>query len=144
MARWWQSRRFTGAALISGLLVLGSAPASLAAADSSAAAEAPAPALAPSSPRQKQLADHLKQVGAIFYGAWWCPHCNTQKELFGLEAVQLLPYVECDKDEPGRQRCMGAKVRAYPTWDLNGERREGVMSLEELEIWSKYPSSAKR
>jgi hypothetical protein len=38
---------------------------------------------------------------------------------------------------------MGAKIRAYPTWDLNGERREGVLSLEELERWSQFPSAAK-
>ena len=141
MARWWQGRGFTGAALLSGLLLLGPAPASQAAAGSSPAAES---TVAPSSSRQKQLADHLKQVGAIFYGAWWCPHCNTQKDLFGVEAIELLPYVECDKDEPGRKRCMDAKVRAYPTWVLKGERREGVMSLEELERWSQFPSSAQR
>jgi hypothetical protein len=141
MARWWQGRGFTGAALLSGLLLLGPAPASQAAAGSSPEAES---TVAPSSSRQKQLADHLKQVGAIFYGAWWCPHCNTQKDLFGVEAIELLPYVECDKDEPGRKRCMDAKVRAYPTWVLKGERREGVMSLEELESWSQFPSSAQR
>jgi glutaredoxin len=142
MARWWTGQRVTGAALLTGLLLLGSAPTSRAAATSSGAAESAA--AAPSSPRQKQLAGHLKQVGAVFYGAWWCPHCNTQKELFGLEAIELLPYVECDKDEPGRKRCMEAKVRAYPTWVLKGDRREGVMSLDELESWSGFRSAAKR
>ena len=93
-----------------------------------------------SSSRQKNLARHLKRKGAVVYGAWWCPHCNTQKELFGAEALELLPYVECDKDDPGRQRCQQAQVRAYPTWELNGERRLGVLSLEELEIWSGYSS----
>jgi hypothetical protein len=29
-------------------------------------------------------------------------------------------------------------VRAYPTWELNGEQRVGVLSLKELEIWSGY------
>jgi len=76
----------------------------------------------------------------VVYGAWWCPHCNTQKELFGVEAIELLPYVECDRDEAGRQRCQQAKIRAYPTWELNGERRLGVLSLEELEVWSGYSS----
>jgi hypothetical protein len=46
--------------------------------------------------------------------------------------------VECDKDDAGRQRCQDAQVRGYPTWELNGERRLGVLSLEELEIWSGY------
>ena len=141
MARWQQGRGLTGAALLSAALMLGSAPAAPAASGSGAAtAEANLPA---STQRQQQLAAHLKRVGAVFYGAWWCPHCNTQKELFGVEALEVLPYIECDKDEPGRQRCMGAKIRAYPTWDLNGERREGVLSLEELERWSQFPSAAK-
>ena len=94
----------------------------------------------PSTSRQKDLARHLKLKGAVVYGAWWCPHCNSQKELFGVEAIELLPYVECDKDDAGRQRCQQAQIRAYPTWDLNGERRLGVLSLEELEQWSGYSS----
>ena len=36
---------------------------------------------------------------------------------------------------------MAAKVRAYPTWDYQGERREGVMSLEELVVWSRFPAA---
>jgi glutaredoxin len=92
----------------------------------------------PSSNRQQALARHLKQKGAVVYGAWWCPHCTQQKELFGLEAIELLPYVECDKDDAGRKQCQQAQVRGYPTWELNGERRLGVLSLEELEIWSGY------
>jgi len=95
-------------------------------------------AIQPSSNRQQALARHLKQKGAVVYGAWWCPHCTQQKELFGMEAIELLPYVECDKDDAGRKHCQEAQVRSYPTWDLNGERRLGVLSLEELEIWSGY------
>jgi glutaredoxin len=95
-------------------------------------------AIQPSSNRQQALARHLKQKGAVVYGAWWCPHCTQQKELFGMEAIELLPYVECDQDDAGRKHCQEAQVRGYPTWDLNGERRLGVLSLEELEIWSGY------
>ena len=46
--------------------------------------------------------------------------------------------MECDKDDAGRKQCEKAQVRGYPTWDLKGERRLGVLSLEELEIWSGY------
>ena len=111
-------------------------PAAQAAENSSAgAAAATIPA---STNRQKELAKHLKLKGAVLYGAWWCPHCTHQKELFGVEAIELLPYVECDKDDAGRARCQKAQVRAYPTWELNGEQRVGVLSLKELEIWSGY------
>ncbi|MEB3168087.1 MAG: hypothetical protein VKK97_05070 [Synechococcaceae cyanobacterium] len=92
------------------------------------------------SKHQSALAKHLRTVGAVFYGAWWCPHCTHQKEMFGVAALELLPYVECDKDDAGRRRCEEAQVRAYPTWDLKGERRTGVLSLEELARWSGYNS----
>ena len=97
-------------------------------------------AIPASTKQQKELAKHLKLKGAVLYGAWWCPHCTHQKELFGSEAIELLPYVECDKDDAGRARCQQAQVKAYPTWELNGERRVGVLSLQELEIWSGYGS----
>ncbi|NDG75354.1 MAG: hypothetical protein EBX49_08500 [Synechococcaceae bacterium WB8_1B_136] len=98
-------------------------------------------AVSPSTPEQLALVEHLRSKGAVFYGAWWCPHCFHQKNLFGTEAGRRLPYVECDKDEAGRQRCLAAKVRAYPSWYLGGERREGVQSLEELKLWSGFSSS---
>ena len=74
----------------------------------------------------------------MFYGAWWCPHCTHQKDLFGPDAAERLPYVECDRDDSGRQRCAAAAIRVFPTWDLNGERREGLLTIEELRIWSGY------
>ena len=122
------------ALLAIGGVAAGAVPAK--AAESSGASAAGA--TASSSARQKALARHLKRQGAVVYGAWWCPHCNTQKELFGAEAIELLPYVECDKDDAGRKRCQAAQIRGYPTWELNGQRRLGVLSLEELEVWSGY------
>ncbi|MEB3326310.1 MAG: hypothetical protein VKI39_01225 [Synechococcus sp.] len=98
-------------------------------------------ALAPSSPEQIALSEYLSAKGAIFYGAWWCPACFQQKNLFGKEAGNRLPYVECDKSDQGRARCQAAQIRAYPTWDQPGkERREGVQTLEELKIWSGFPA----
>jgi glutaredoxin len=131
---------WTLALIAAGSLVLGSgAPAAEGSGSSTSNANA---AIQPSTSRQKALARHLKRKGAVVYGAWWCPHCNHQKELFGVEAIELLPYVECDKDDAGRKQCQKAQVRGYPTWDLNGERRLGVLSLEELEIWSGYNSES--
>jgi len=31
----------------------------------------------------------------VFYGAWWLPPLFFQKNLFGTEAGERLPYVEC-------------------------------------------------
>jgi hypothetical protein len=95
-----------------------------------------------STEEQRALSDHLQTMGAIFYGAWWCPACFQQKNLFGKEAGNSLPYVECDKSDEGRQRCTAAKVRAFPTWELKGKPRlEGVQSLEELKQWSDFPGT---
>jgi hypothetical protein len=95
-------------------------------------------ALLPSTNEQMALVGHLLKRGAVFYGAWWCPHCFFQKNLFGTEAGERLPYVECDREETGRRRCQTARIRAYPTWELGGEKKEGVQSIEELKAWSGY------
>jgi hypothetical protein len=95
--------------------------------------------LKPSNAEQKALSEHLRRRGAVFYGAWWCPACFQQKNLFGKEAGNRLPYVECDKTDAGRAICQAANIRAYPTWDLPGKPRlEGVQSLDELKSWSGY------
>ena len=53
--------------------------------------------LKPSNAEQKALSEHLRRRGAVFYGAWWCPACFQQKNLFGKEAGNRLPYVEISK-----------------------------------------------
>lgn len=74
------------------------------------------------------LAQCIKDRGTIFYGAFWCPHCQATKRLFGSSA-KLLPYVECSTpDGQGQtQICKDKKIQSYPTWIrpdgaiLNGE-----------------------
>ena len=63
------------------------------------------------------LATCLKDKGAVFYGAFWCTHCQTQKKLFG-SSEKLLPYVECStSDGQGQtQICKDKKIEGYPTW----------------------------
>ena len=90
-------------------------------------------------PYQEALARHLAKSGAVFYGAYWCPHCQEQKERFG-GAAGLLPYVECDpKGERSQtERCRAAGIKVFPTWVLGVERREGVVPLDELARLSGY------
>lgn len=71
---------------------------------------------------------------ATFYGAFWCPHCQAQKKLFG-SADRLLPYVECSTPDANgvTDVCVKAGVKGYPTWAFaDGSRREGEMSLNDL------------
>jgi len=69
-----------------------------------------------------QLATCLKDKGAVFYGAFWCPHCNDQKKEFG-SAVKLLPYTECSKPngEEQTQVCADKNILSYPTWIFSNE-----------------------
>lgn len=81
-----------------------------------------------------QFAQCLKAEGAIFYGAFWCPHCKSQKDLFK-EAESELPYVECSTPDGKNQTqiCREMKIESYPTWEFkNGVRAGGVLSLAEL------------
>jgi hypothetical protein len=94
--------------------------------------------LKPSTAEQLQLGEFLRRQGILFYGAWWCPACFRQKSLFGQEAGQRLPYVECEKTDAGRERCRADGIKAYPTWVMGGQRLEGVQTLEELKTWSGY------
>jgi hypothetical protein len=95
-------------------------------------------ALKPSTADQLALCEHLRRVGAIYYGSWECPACFMQKNLFGQQAGDRLPYVECTKTESDRERCRSAGILAYPTWELNGRRVEGVQTLDELRAWSGF------
>src|SRR3989338_8078671 len=80
------------------------------------------------------FAQCLKDKGATFYGAFWCPHCQKQKAMFGSSA-KLLPYVECSTPDCKGQLpvCKDAGVTGYPTWVFaDGSRESGEVSLERL------------
>jgi hypothetical protein len=137
-------RRHRAPLLLSGVLLLAAAPLPATAVMAQVPEAAPhsLPAggenFAPSTASQRGLAEHLRRRGYVFYGAWWCPACRQQMSLFGQPAAQRLPYLECEKGAAGQQRCSQAGIRAYPTWMKGGERREGVLTLEELKSWSGY------
>lgn len=79
------------------------------------------------------FAQCIGDAGAIFYGAYWCPHCANQKELF--DNSTKLPYVECSTpDGQGQtQLCIDQNITGYPTWTFaDGSRVDRVMELAEL------------
>lgn len=80
------------------------------------------------------FASCLKDKGAVFYGAFWCPHCQSQKKLFG-NSAKLLPYVECSTPDGKAQLpiCQEKGIEGYPTWEFSdGSRESGELSLERL------------
>ncbi len=114
------------------------ATASIAATEGPSTPKALGEAMKPSTAQQQALAEHLRREGAVFYGAWWCPACFKQKNLFGQQAGNALPYVECEKTDDQRKRCAKLGIAAYPTWVLGSQRLEGVQSLDRLGEWSGF------
>jgi len=81
-----------------------------------------------------KLATCLKASGAKFYGAFWCPHCNDQKAMFG-DAVKELPYIECSTPDGRGQTpvCAAANITGYPTWVFaDGSTLSGAIEPKEL------------
>ncbi|MGV0027261.1 vitamin K epoxide reductase family protein [Phormidesmis priestleyi] len=96
-----------------------------------------------------KLAQHLKSINAKMYSAYWCPHCYEQKKVFGVEALQYLPFVECAEDgknaQPSLCQEIAPKVEketgrgfGFPTWEINGKFYTGQQPLEELAKASGY------
>ena len=80
-----------------------------------------------------QLAKCLTEKGVKLYGAYWCPHCNNQKELFG-SSLQYISYVECAEGTANSnpQACQDAGISGYPTWIINNRQYPGEQSLIKL------------
>lgn len=93
-----------------------------------------------SSTAKVALASHLKQVDAKFYGAYWCPYCQKQQDLFGEQAMKQVNYIECDEKgkNPRPDLCQQARIRSLPTWEIKGQQYPGMLSLEELADASDY------
>ena len=91
--------------------------------------------------RLDAFATCLKESGTTFFGAFWCPHCQNQKAMFGSSA-RLLPYVECSTLDGKNQLpiCKDAGVTGYPTWEFaDGTRQGGELSLERLSELTSCP-----
>jgi len=98
----------------------------------------------PESPIARPLADHLTSIGAKFYGASWCEHCQQQKKYFG-KAADHLPYVECKPggaNAPMTRPCLDNYISTFPTWIIKDRRIEGVLSLADLSDLSGFKPPA--
>ncbi len=86
------------------------------------------------------LAKHLTATGAKKYGAYWCPHCYEQKQLFGKEAFEAIDYIECAPEgkNPQPDACQAAGIRSFPTWEIDGKLYPGVKTASELAELSGY------
>nr|XP_051183452.1 thiol-disulfide oxidoreductase LTO1 isoform X2 [Lolium perenne] len=104
-----------------------------------------------STPFAISLAKHLHSIGAKMYGAFWCSHCNDQKQMFGREAMEVLDYVECFPNGAGKGKkmaneCAATGLDGFPTWIINGKLLSGDKELsvlaEESGFVSKVPEQS--
>jgi len=76
----------------------------------------------------------LAQKKAVMYGAFTCPHCADQKELFGT-SFQYVTYVECMVPDTHKEtdQCKALGIKHTPTWIFgDGSRLEGTLPLDKL------------
>ena len=80
------------------------------------------------------FAQCLNDEGAVMYGAYWCPHCQAQKKLFG-SSWDKVNYVECSLPNGNGQTeiCKKEGIVSYPVWKFaDGKEISGQLSLEQL------------
>ncbi len=65
---------------------------------------------------------------ATLYVSTGCPHCQTQKNVFG-EMVELLNIIDCTKDS---NKCVEAGITNIPTWIFNDTYVKGSYKIDEL------------
>lgn len=83
---------------------------------------------------------YLKDQGVKFYGASWCPHCQSQKKDLGSGTWEPI-YVECAIKGSNQiaKVCEDAKIDAFPTWVFqNDVRKTGQLSVQEIKELSGY------
>lgn len=88
-----------------------------------------------------KLAQCIKDSGAKFYGAFWCPHCQNEKKMFG-KSAKLLPYVECSTPDGSGQNkiCTDLGIKGYPTWTFpDGTTETGEIKPEDLATKTSCP-----
>ena len=80
-----------------------------------------------------EFAQCLTDEEVTYYGAFWCPNCQRQREMFK-KSYKHIAYVECSNaNKSQNDLCEAAGIEAYPTWEFaDGSRLEGVQSFEVL------------
>lgn len=87
-------------------------------------------------PNLDEFAKCLNAKGVTMYGAYWCPHCQNEKNAFG-ESFKFVNYVECT-EKPNE--CLTKDVQGYPTWTFpDGRKLTGEQGIRKLSQESGCP-----
>ncbi|MBI4447851.1 hypothetical protein HY643_02630 [Candidatus Woesearchaeota archaeon] len=76
----------------------------------------------------------LTENGVKMYGAYWCPVCKQQEEMFG-KSWQYVNYTECSLPNRAGQTtiCSSLGITGYPTWEFKeGTMIPGKLSFKQL------------
>jgi hypothetical protein len=120
-----------------------------------------------SSEQAMALAQHLRSIGARMYGAYWCPHCARQRELFGRQAWNNIlskdevefgssgssgsssntgnvVSIECSPQGYRNQAALclppiNTHIDGFPTWKIHNKYFGGERDLSELAQLSGFP-----
>lgn len=65
---------------------------------------------------------------SIIYVQLGCHACKIQEEMFG-ENYKYLSVIDCWFE---RETCAKEQITHTPTWSINGEKYNGVQSIEKL------------
>ena len=92
---------------------------------------------------QIEFAKFLTEKGVVMYSAYWCPHCNDQKELFGEKASKELNIIECAQDGKNNKfnLCRRKEISGFPAWEIDNKIFLGMKTLQELSELAKYTGS---
>ena len=76
------------------------------------------------------FAQCVADSGALLYGAYWCPNCQDQKDMF--DGSAKLSYIECSTvNRQQTKQCADAGITAYPTWVFgDGSREQGTIPMD--------------
>lgn len=91
------------------------------------------------------FAQCLTEKGVKMYGAWWCPHCQSQKKLFG-KSFKYINSIECSPNGTKTMslQCRNEGIEGYPTWVFaDGSRASGQQSFEDLSLKTNCPAPSK-
>ena len=81
-------------------------------------------------PKQETPEAVAKCIGekSILYVQIGCSHCKDQEDTFG-DNLKYLNIIDCFYE---KDKCIEKEITGTPTWIINGEKMEGVQSIEKL------------
>lgn len=73
-----------------------------------------------------KIADCLAEKDAVLFITSTCLDCEAQLDVFGAEASERLPIIQC----PSQEDCPSAQ--GFPSWIINDNKLRGVQDLDSI------------